>query len=474
VKIKIASRIADLFNRKIVPGRGRAVRSRYDAAGTSVDSQKHWAFADGSSADAEANAGIRQTLRNRARYEVANNSYAKGIVLTIANNTIGTGPRLQCLTDDETVNSKVEEDFCQWAQTVDLAGKLRTVRQVRCVDGEAFILLVQNPKLKDANVRLDLQLVEADCVTSQEYSVDPLDIDGIKFDEYGNPQSYRVLLYHPGGDKNFDITDARIVPAENVIHYFRIDRPGQHRGVPEITPALPLFAQLRRFTLAVLAAAESAADFAGIIYTDSPAGGESEDIAALDPIQLERNMLLTMPSGWKMGQLDSKQPCSTYGEFKNQILNEIARCLNIPFNLAAGNSNGCNYASGRLDQQMYHKAITVERANIVTRILNRIFEVWYKEYALSTGFASEVPYHTWFWDGFEHVDPSKEASATAIRLGNHTTTYAIEFAKQGLDWEDEFAQMAKEKQRMQELGLTTEDVSAAFNKKSNSKSEEDE
>ena len=34
--------------------------------------------------------------------------------------------------------------------------------------------------------------------------------------------------------------------------------------------------------------------------------------------------------------------------------------------------------------------------------------------------------------------------------------------------------MAKEKQRMQELGLTTEDVSAAFNKKSNSKSEEDE
>ena len=154
MKIKIASRIVDLFNRKIVPGRGRAVRSRYDAAGTSADSQKHWAYADSSSADAEANSSVRQRLRDRARYEVANNSYAKGIVLTIANNTIGTGPRLQCLTDDETVNSKVEEDFCQWAQTVDLAGKLRTVRQVRCVDGEAFILLVQNPKLKDANVRL--------------------------------------------------------------------------------------------------------------------------------------------------------------------------------------------------------------------------------------------------------------------------------------------------------------------------------
>ena len=38
------------------------------------------------------------------------------------------------------------------------------------------------------------------------------------------------------------------------------DRPGQARGIPDITPALPLFAQLRRFTLAVLAAAETAAD----------------------------------------------------------------------------------------------------------------------------------------------------------------------------------------------------------------------
>ena len=32
------------------------------------------------------------------------------------------------------------------------------------------------------------------------------------------------------------------MPAAAVIHAFRPDRPGQRRGVPEITPALPLFA----------------------------------------------------------------------------------------------------------------------------------------------------------------------------------------------------------------------------------------
>lgn len=468
--LKFARHIANMFKH---PVKGKLVKLRYDAAGNSVDSQKHWSMADSNSADAEANSSVRQTLRNRARYEVANNSYARGIVLTIANDTIGTGPRLQCLGNDETVNSQIEEAFCRWAQTVDLAGKLRTVRQTRCVDGEAFILLVQNPKLEDANVHLDLQLVEADCVTSQEYSTDPLNIDGIKFDEYGNPVHYRVLYHHPGSDSTqFDIGDARNIPAKNVIHYFRVDRPGQHRGVPEITPALPLFAQLRRFTLAVLAAAESAADFAGIIYTDSPAGGESEDIAALDAIQLERNMLVTMPGGWKMGQLDNKQPCSTYGEFKGQILNEIARCLNIPFNIAAGNSSGYNYASGRLDHQTYYKSIRVEQANIVTCILNRVFAAWYKEYALSAGLSQEIPYHTWFWDGFEHVDPSKEANATVLRLQNHVTTYAIEFAKQGLDWEDEFEQIRKEKERMEEFGITPSEVNAKFSNKN--LNEEDE
>ena len=44
-------------------------------------------------------------------------------------------------------------------------------------------------------------------------------------------------------------------------------------------PALPLFAQLRRFTLAVLSAAETAADFAGILYTDAPANGEADAVA---------------------------------------------------------------------------------------------------------------------------------------------------------------------------------------------------
>ena len=86
----------------------------------------------------------------------------------------------------------------------------------------------------------------------------------------------------------------------------------------------------------------------------------------------------------------------------------------------------------------------------------------------------------WFWDGHEHVDPSKEATypptrrvasrsevatsgAQEKRLANNTTTLAAEYAKQGKDWETELRQRAKEKSLMDELGLSPPETSPQAN-----------
>jgi len=110
------------------------VRAKFDAAQTTPDNRKHWSNADGLAADSAASVEVRRTLRNRARYEVANNSYARGIVLTLANDVIGTGPRLQMLLGDGTdakVNRTIEAEFARWAKAVGLPEKLRTMRQAR-------------------------------------------------------------------------------------------------------------------------------------------------------------------------------------------------------------------------------------------------------------------------------------------------------------------------------------------------------
>jgi len=83
-----------------VPRAWRIIRAKFDSAQTTPDNRRHWANADLLSADAAATPEVRRILRSRARYEVANNCYARGIILTLANDVIGTGPRLQMLLGD--------------------------------------------------------------------------------------------------------------------------------------------------------------------------------------------------------------------------------------------------------------------------------------------------------------------------------------------------------------------------------------
>jgi len=434
------------------------VRAKFDSAQTNPDNRRHWANADGLSADAAASPAVRQTLRNRARYEVANNSYARGIVLTLANDVTGTGPRLQMLTDSDEANQTIEREFIAWAKAVDLPGKLRTMRMARAQDGEAFAMLFSNDNL-NSPVKLDLKLIEAEQVATPSAKLGVLGaelaVDGIEFDPFGNPVAYHILKSHPGSGARASFLDFQRVRADSVIHWFRADRPGQRRGLPDILPALPLFAQLRRYTLAVIGAAESAANIAVLMKTNAPAGGEAAEVEPMTEMEFSPNMAVFTPEGWEPSQIKAEQPATTYDMFKREILNEIARCLNMPYNIAACNSSGYNYASGRLDHQTYYKSIRVEQSHVESVILDRILDAWLAEAAKVFGLGQIADAsHQWFWDGHEHVDPAKEANAQATRLASNTTTLASEYAKQGKDWETELRQRAKEVALMKELGLT--------------------
>ncbi len=466
------------FGKKKERPRPRLLLGRYDAAQTTTENMRHWSMADALSADGAMSTEVRRTLRNRSRYEIANNSYAKGMILTIAGDCIGTGPRLQLLTDRDVYNNRVEEEFAEWCEQIDLPQKLRAMRMAKATDGEAFAVLVRNPNLPYP-VKLDLRLIEADRITSPEpvRDADRL-VDGIEFDIYGNPQQYYLLKHHPG-DGSYQPNEFEKVPVEAMIHWYRMDRPGQHRGIPETTPALPLFAQLRRYTLAVLAAAETAADFAAVLYTDAPANGEAQPLEPMDVVPLEKRMATVLADGWKLGQIRAEHPNTTYAEFKREILGEIGRCLLVPVNVLTGDSSQHNYASGRLDHQTYFRSIRIEQSQCARVVMDPIFDSWialrdtakHHPFTTLSARSSQRPTEAavlsrsgsssrgaaavrcWYWDGMEHVDPMKEANAQSKRLDSLTSNLAIEYAKQGKDWEMELRQAAKERDLMKELKL---------------------
>jgi lambda family phage portal protein len=438
-----------------MPGGRRAVRGRYDSAETTEENARHWVQADGLSARVGMSPIVRRKLRERARYEIANNSYAKGMVETLANDAIGTGPRLQMLTGNDALNRRIEADYCAWADACGLAEKLRTMRKARAGDGEAFGLLIDNPRLPGA-VHLDVKLIEADQVESP--TIDPFDLvssDGVIMDDAGNPVAYHVLKYHPGDYGGFGVLTFAPYDthdAASVLHWYRADRAGQHRGVPEITPALGLFAQLRRFTLATITAAETAANMgAAVLQSAMPPDCEGVEGEPFETLDLERGMMTTLPAGYTLAQLKAEHPATTYDMFKREIINEIARCLNMPYNVAAGNSSDYNYASGRLDWQVYFRSIKVDQSQAERVVLDRILAAWLVEYGSVKVGRRPQPVdmgdwpHQWLWPGIEHVDPAKEATALEVLLRNGATTLTDHYNRQGFDVEDQLRKRAKER-----------------------------
>lgn len=449
---------------RIVRNRDRAaVRATYDAAQTTIDNREHWAAADSLSPDASASADTRRTLRNRARYEVRNNSFARGIVTTIANDTVGRGPRLRMLTKDQ---KDLETAWKIWCRETRFASKLRTMRMAKVVDGEAIARLVTNRRL--STVQLDLRLYESDSLADPTFGYWRVEasnqeiVDGIELDAQGNPVQYHLFKVHPGGTNSGMLgIEGEWVRRANVLHLYREDRPGQHRGIPELAPALPLFAMLRRYSLSTLAAAETAADLAAVLKTDA-SNYTLDDVQGVDPgvsFPIRRRTIMSLPMGWEVQQLRAEQPTTTYREFRDAILNEICRCLNVPFNVAAGNSADYNYASGRLDHQMYFRAIDVEREDMIDNCVETVFERWLREYlALSSGIAPsdvnlELYPHRWFWDPHPHVDPMKEASAVQMLWDKGLVTDDDYLMSQGIDPEEHYEKLKAMIEERKPLGL---------------------
>jgi len=188
----------------------------------------------------------------------------------------------------------------------------------------------------------------------------------------------------------------------------------------------------------------------------------------MDEVELDRGTWMTMPAGWKLGQVKAEQPTTMYEAFKREIVNEIARCLDMPFNIAAGNSSGYNFASGTLDHSTFFKRIAIDRQRLERVVLDRILAAWINEAALVDGLLPQAMRlrdadlaHQWMWDGLaQHMDPVKEANAQQTRLQNHTTTLAAEYARQGKDWEAELRQRAREQTLMRELNIPAPGSSA--------------
>lgn len=444
----------------------RPVRGRYDAAQNSEETRRQWAEVDHLSARAANSPEVRRRLRDRTRYEVENNSWASGVADALADFMVGDGPKLQVMTEDRELNKIVEGEWCDWAEQALLADKLWMLRRVRAVDGESFLLLDTDDDYSP--VTLDVRAYEAEQVaTPYAYPIDPHVVDGIELNSRFKPKYYHLLEQHPGDTYNFmDVFKFTRIPARLVIHWFRATRPGQYRGIPEFTQSLALFANLRRYRDATIAAAETAASFAAVLYTENPAEYAEPPEKDWEKVPIDRRMLTTVPAGWKMNQFKPEQPSTGHPDFVRVCLTELATGHGTTYEIASSDYSNVNYSSGKLGQQRFQRSVELDRNRMERNCLNRILRAWLEE-AVALGLVPDVTSradgwaHRWLWPEIPAIDPLKEANAGQIELKNYMTTFSEQCARDGVDREARIAEIARDVEDFAAIGLPSPYAAAA-------------
>jgi capsid protein len=358
-------------------------RAGFDMAAENRHTENH--YSDASNGDINVIiSNDRATMQKRTRYEVRNNCILRGIRNSFVNEIIGTGPSLQMQTGVKRFDSMVEnrwreyvtnKDLCDAGKRHDYAWILRTGLKDTSTMGED---LTTFRTVNRTGVQMAIQPINPLRLGTPITSFNNPDIyDGVRVDPTTTaPIDYFILKHHPGG--NQATNDYEVISAQQIIHYFMDDESEQFRGYPLLAPALPLASALRRYTMAVVAAAEQAANISGVVTSTLP-NVDPDLIDAMDELEIARNSLLTMPVGYDVKQFKAEQPTSTYATFKMELVNEIGRCLFMPYIVAGGNAQGYNYSSGRLDLQDWWKATELIRQTQETAKVEPTFQRWFAE-----------------------------------------------------------------------------------------------
>lgn len=429
--------------------RTRQIRGTYDAARVSDETKNYWQHADAYDADSANSKGVREDLVRRSRYQIYNDGFSDGIASTWTTDLIGKGPVLRMQTGSENFNRMIENVWYYWTKAIQWRRKLWCLAHATHSDGEGIGVIRRNPRVNHT-IKLDVRLYETEQCQTPYLPMESGYIDGIRFDEFGSPIWYDILQDHPGSSQwmNYSMTPER-VPAKFVLHWYKLRRPGQHRGIPESTSTLNTGAAARRWREATLAAAETAADFAVMLETQY----EPDELDAAEPfstLNIQKRMMTALPNSMKASQLKAEHPTATYEAFHKTLINEQARPKSMPYNKAACDSSSYNYASGRLDHQTYYAALDVEREDCNDLVLDPLFYVWFEQAILTYGWLGGNPdavspaarAHLWDWPKHRVADVESEANANDTQLKNGTKSLAAIYTEAGEDYEDECEKMS--------------------------------
>lgn len=450
------------FRRKQARAAMDVVSRAYDGAkvGRRTDG---WTTNSGSANTEVFGAGSR--LRDRARDLARNNPYGKKAKRVFADNFVGSGIKPRARTKMDRLNKQVMAAWTAWAAECDAEGncdfyglEALIVRSI-FESGEVFVRFRDRFASDGLTVPFQLQVLESDYLdTSKNYEVGNGGYvrQGIEFDKLGRRAAYWMWSQHPG---DATVIQPRLqsvrIPADQILHVYEKDRPGQIRGVTAYAPVILKMRDLDDYDDAELWRKKIESCFAAFVIqnsgTDGPTIGNIVNTTASGsagqpvPKRVEAfrpGMIEYLKPGEdvKFGNPSSD---ANYPAYMRAQLHAVASGLGITYEQLTGDLSQVNYSSLRAGLVEFRRTIDTLRKQVFIPMF--CMPVWKRfiDRAYLAGQISKVDYTvSWTAPRFEMIDPLKDAQADTLMMRNGTLTLREAIANRGYDPDDQLDEIA--------------------------------
>lgn len=446
------------------------------------------------------------TLRERSRDSIRNIPIATGIINSKVLNVVGTGltPQPQIDRDILGLSSEAAEAwekdarrwFWLWAESkeCDASRQLNFYEQQdvafrQVLENGDVLVLKKRFQRPGSPFYLKHQLIEADRLCNPNSKRDTATLaGGVERDDNGAPKIYHILKQHPGSITTGVKREWTSIPAygaksgqPNALHLFKMMRPGQSRGVPDLAPVLETLKQISRLTEAELMASVVSSMLTIFIETptgnpDIPGmgtagntGGNTSGAANTDGLELGNGAVLGLLPGEKVSTVNPLRPNAGFDPFFVAIVKQIGAAVELPYEIVL-KAFTASYSASRAAMLDAWRFYNCRRYWLASNYCQPTYEDVITE-AVGMGWISAPGFFDspmvrraylgclWIGDSQGQIDPLKEVDAAGKRLELGITTLEEEtIALTGGDWESKHPQQVKEHRMRKEAGLLKEAV----------------
>ena len=422
------------------------VLMNYDAA-TRGRRANGWR-APASSADAAASGGDRARMRNLARDFVRNRPFATRGISVITGNVVGTGIMPSIEASSASRRKKVEIILRAHLMSTDidamgqhsLPGLQRVAMNAVVEDGEVLIRrrMRSGRFAKSLNLPFQVELLEADYLDTRVTRNGQNEVvDGIEFGPTGRIEAYHLYAQHPGSAHRILSLKSVRIPASEIIHIRRADRPGQVRGVSWFAPVMLTLGDLSDYQEAEILKQKIAALMAGFLesdaITDGPANPADEEADEEGLGEIGPGTITALPPG-KTIRFTAPPAVQGYDGFMRQNLAAVAMGLGITYESLAGDLSKVNFSSGRMGRiEMDRNVETWQQLIMVDQMCAGLVR-WIKEAWLLLPSLGKNDFNVnWTAPRRALIDPTKEIPAIIKKVDAGLSSLQREQRQLGLD-----------------------------------------